>query len=425
MDLSLLLSSSNKTFIHKAGGFIFSSFFNVHLNLVKQLFNSFTKSIIFFCFFSIFTFEYSFAENQFSNYTKYKTTQSKFKLSKVSKDLDFPWGITFIDDEHLLITEKGGRILKIHKSTGKQEEIEHKIQSISYNQGGLLDVYRNKDDGYIYFTYSHKSSQQSSESLKRAIAASTGIVRGKLENNTIKDLQVLLLAKPKSYIHKHFGSRIVIKKKHLFASFGERDEGMIAQDPSKHPGSIIRIHTDGSIPMDNPTFSGYSKWLPEIYQIGVRNPQGMTISPHDGEIYMSQHGPRGGDNIGIVSHAGNFGWKDIAWGGKEYSGLSIGSSPFKDIYNKPLKTWVPSIGIGNLTFYNGKTFPEWNGDLIITASKTKMLIRLDFEENKIVDEEIILKDKIGRIRDLEIDKKGDIYLIVDQKNSALWKLTRE
>ncbi len=370
------------------------------------------------------TFAYTSAKGEFSNFKKYKITKSKFKLSRVSKGIDFPWGMTFIDDEHLLVTEKNGRLLKIHKSTGKQEEINHNIQSISFNQGGLLDVYNN-EDGYVYFTYSHKNTDKSSKDRKTGIPASTGIAKGKLLENKIKDLQILLLAKPKSYIHKHFGSRIVIKNKQLYASFGERDEGMIAQDPSKHPGSIVRINTDGSIPKDNPTFSGYPKWLPEIYQIGFRNPQGMTISPYDQKIYMSQHGPRGGDNIGVVSHGGNYGWKDIAWGGREYNGLRIGSTAFKDIYSKPLKTWVPSIGIGNLTFYEGNTFPEWNGDLIISAAKARMLIRLDFENNKIVDEEIIFRDEIGRIRDLEIDNKGDIYLIVDKKNSSLWKLSNE
>ena len=108
---------------------------------------------------------------------------------------------------------------------------------------------------------------------------------------------------------------------------------MIAQDPSKHPGSIIRINTDGSVPKDNPVFVGYDGWLPEIFQIGVRNPQGITISPHDNKIYISQHGPRGGDNIGIVTFGGNFGWKDVAWGGTEYSGLKIG----KNLYSKFLR----------------------------------------------------------------------------------------
>ena len=259
---------------------------------------------------------------------------------------------------------------------------------------------------------------------KPSKASSTAIARGRLVNNEIIDLQILLLAHPKLHINKHFGSRIAIKDDMLFVSFGERDEGMIAQDPTKHPGSIIRIKTNGDIPQDNPKFKGHDNWLPEIYQIGVRNPQGMTVSPHDGEVYFSNHGPRGGDFIGKINFAGNYGWKEIAWGGTEYTGIKIGKVPFKKKYNKPIKTWVPSMAIGNINFYYGKIFPEWEGDLFLSATKAQMLIRLDFENNKIVNEEIILEDTIGRIRDFEIDQKGNIFLISDESNSELWKLSR-
>ena len=202
---------------------------------------------------------------------------------------------------------------------------------------------------------------------------------------------------------------------------------MIAQNPQNHPGSIIRIKTNGSIPKDNPAYNGYEEWLPEIYQIGMRNPQGITISPHDDEIYFSQHGPMGGDNIGLVKFGGNFGWKDIAWGGTEYSGKKIGEKPYKNIYDKYLISWVPSIGIGNIEFYKGKAFSEWNGDLLISATKARMLALLDFEDNKIVDQKIIVKDdnRIGRIRDFEIDSEGNIYLISDDNESSLWKIYRK
>ena len=224
-----------------------------------------------------------------------------------------------------------------------------------------------------------------------------------------------------------WGSRIAIKDDILYVGFGDRDKGMIAQDPTKHPGSIIRIKTDGSIPLENPYFNGFKTWLPEIYQIGLRNPQGIAVSPHDGEIYFSQHGPRGGDNIGKVKFAGNYGWKDIAWGGTEYSGRKIGKEAFKNIYDKTLISWVPSIAVGNINFYKGNSFHEWNGDLLVSSTKTKLLLRLRFNEGKIIEEEIIIKNnpKIGRIRDFEIDSKGDIYIISDDKNSSLWKIYRD
>jgi quinoprotein glucose dehydrogenase len=153
---------------------------------------------------------------------------------------------------------------------------------------------------------------------------------------------------------------------------------MIAQDPTMHPGSIVRIKTNGSIPKDNPKFTGNDSWLPEIYTIGVRNPQGITISPYNNKIIFSNHGPRGGDHIGEVEAGANYGWKDVAWGGTEYSFLSIGDKPFKEKYKKPLKTWVPSMAISSIQFYQGNTFPEWQGDLIICSLRGQSLIRLDF-----------------------------------------------
>ena len=238
--------------------------------------------------------------------------------------------------------------------------------------------------------------------------------------NFLKSLPVKL----NNFYTKRSKSRLVIKNKHLYISAGERGKGMIAQDPTKHPGSIIRIKTNGDIPKDNPKFTGKDKWLPEIYTIGIRNPQGMTISPHDREVYFSNHGPRGGDHLGKVKSGANYGWKYIAWGGSEYSGFSIGDAPFKKEYDKPSITWVPSMAIGSIQFYKGDIFPEWQGDLIVSSLSGQSLIRLDYENNKIIGEEIIFKDKIGRIRDFEIDTQGNIYLVSDSPRSNLWKLSK-
>ncbi len=360
------------------------------------------------------------ADESYSNFKKYSLTETTFKLEKIAQDLKFPWALTFLDKNNLLVTEKNGGLFKINIENGEKKKIKHNIQHLPYlggHQGGLLDTYFNSDDNFVYFTYSHKFNKDSDLS-------STAIARGKLANNAIINLQVLLIAKPPLPSKKHFGSRISIKDDILFASFGERNKGMIAQDPSLHPGSIIRIKTNGSIPKDNPKFTGKDSWLPEIYTIGVRNPQGITISPHNKKIIFSNHGPRGGDHIGEVEAGANYGWKDVAWGGTEYSFLSIGDKPFKEKYKKPLKTWVPSMAISSIQFYQGNTFPEWQGDLIISSLSGQSLIRLDFEDNQILGEEIIFKNKIGRIRDFEINKEGDIFLISDSPKSSLWKLTK-
>lgn len=374
----------------------------------------------------IFDLQFIMANERIRNYKDYKVTKTNFKLSKVIEGLNYPWGLTFINDENLLITEKNGRILKVNINKKDVTEIKHNIQSIRYDgggsQGGLLDILYHK--GYVYFSYSHDHSSNL-KNVKKYKYSNTAIARGELLGDKVKNLEILLIGIPKLSVNKHWGSRLVIKDNHLYASFGERGKGMIAQDPTKHPGSIIRINIDGSIPKDNPAFKSHPSWLPEIYQIGVRNPQGMALSPHDDEIYFSQHGPMGGDNIGKVKYAGNFGWKDIAWGGKEYTWVKIGSAPFKEEYDKPILAWVPSMAIGQIAFYTGNTFPEWEGDLIGSATKAGLLFRLDYEKNLIVDEEIILDQDIGRIRDFEVDSKGNIFIVVDDEGSSLWKLSKQ
>ena len=387
-----------------------------------------TIKLSFFCFLLFIPIKPK-SDEIFSNYQNYKITETKLSLSEVIKGINFGWGMTFVDDHSLLITEKSGRILKINTVTGNITNIKHNINStksgtnpFSNGQGGLLDILFHK--GFLYISYS-QIDKNNLLSNRNNLYGSTAIVRGKLIGDEIKELQNLFTSSPPLKINKHWGSRIIIKDEFLYASFGDRGLGMIAQDPSKHPGSIIRINLDGTIPTDNPKFGDYKTWLPEIYQIGFRNPQGLAISPFDNEIYFSQHGPRGGDNIGKVVYGGNLGWKEVAWGGTEYYGVKIGETPFNDKFNKPILSWVPSIGVGSIGFYKGRTFNEWNGDLICTGSKYGLLIRLDYENKKILKKEILIKDKIGRIRDFEVDQKGDIYIIVDENDASLWKLSKE
>ena len=260
---------------------------------------------------------------KFDDYKKYEIIKKNLSLSKVTKGINFGWGMTFIDDHTLLITEKSGGIVKVNTVTGEKTRIKHNIyysqlgkNPFSNGQGGLLDILFHK--GFLYISYSYLSKKPLSN--RNVLYGSTAIARGKLVGNEIKNLENLFISSPSLKINKHWGAWIIIKNDYLYASLGDRGLGMIAQDPSKHPGSIIRIHLDGTSPPDNPKFREQKTWLPEIYQIGFRNPQGLTISPHDNDIYFSQHGPRGGDNFGKIVYGGNLGWKEIAWGGTEYYG---------------------------------------------------------------------------------------------------------
>ena len=338
----------------------------------------------------LFTFIFlSFISISFAENLKFK------KITSLNK----PWGSSFISNDEIIITEKGGKIKIVNILTSNQKEIEHNLNFLEDGQGGLLDIlYKNN---FIYISYTEDRGDRKS---------STSIAKAKLNKEKLL-FKNIFQANPPINSGYHFGSRLGIKDNYLYASVGERGKGMIAQDASKHPGSIIRIHLDGSIPKDNPKFKGKSKWLPEIYQIGIRNPQGLTISPYDGKVYISNHGAKGGDWFGEVKKGENYGWKILGWGGKNYSGLPIGPK-WKPGFTKAIQYWVPSIATSAIKIYKGNEFEEWNGHALITSLKDQSLRKLIFDDLLNVQEKIIFKNKIGRIRDIIIHpENGKIFFL--------------
>ncbi len=333
---------------------------------------------------------------------------SEIKFEKIFDNLNKPWSLSFIDEDNVIITEKTGKLLALNLNEKKANEIQHNLSFISQGQGGLLDVLYN--DKQVFITYSENRGNWKS---------STSIAKGIFNKKKI-NFKNIFRAEPPINSGYHFGSRLAIKDNHLYATAGERGQGMIAQDFSKHPGSIIRINLDGSIPKDNPKFKNKKDWLPEIYQIGVRNPQGMALSPFDNKIYITNHGAKGGDWFGTANFGENYGWKILGWGGTNYSGTKIGPK-WKPGFTKAIKYWVPSIAVSAMTIYKGDTFKEWNGDALVTSLKDQSLRKLKFNENSLIFEEIIFREKIGRIRDIKIQKNsGDLYLLSD--NGSLWRM---
>jgi len=313
--------------------------------------------------------------------------------------LDKPWGSSFISNDEIIITEKSGKIKIVNILTNDVTQVEHNLNFLEHGQGGLLDIIYK--DNFIWISYTENRGNWKT---------STSIAKANLDKKKLLFINIFQ-ANPPIDSGYHFGSRLAIKDNYLFASAGERGKGMIAQDASKHPGSIIRIHLDGSIPKDNPKFEGKSKWLPEIYQIGIRNPQGLTVSPYDGKIYISNHGAKGGDWFGEVKKGENYGWKILGWGGKNYSGLSIGPK-WKPGFTKAIQYWVPSIATSAIAIYKGNEFKKWNGHALITSLKDQSLRKLIFDDLSNVKEEIIFKNKIGRIRDIIIHpENGKIFFL--------------
>ena len=332
----------------------------------------------------------------------------EIKLKKIVGTLNKPWSFSFINEEVIIYTEKSGNLFTLNLKNKKKSEIKHNLSILEDGQGGLLDVLYH--EGEIYISYSENRGGRKT---------STSVAKGKFNKQNIK-FKNIFRAEPPIASGYHFGSRLVIKNNHLYITAGERGQGMIAQDPSKHPGSIVRINLDGSVPKDNPKYKGKKNWLPEIFQIGVRNPQGMALSPFDKNIYITNHGAKGGDWFGLVNFGENYGWKILGWGGTNYSGTKIGPK-WKPGFTKAIKYWVPSIAVSAMTIYKGNTFKEWNGDALITSLKDQSLRKLKFKENDFISEEIIFKGKIGRIRDIKIQKEtGDLFMISD--NGSLWRM---
>ena len=332
----------------------------------------------------------------------------EIKLSKIV-DLENPWGSTFINNDELLVTEKYGSIKLINLKNKKVTSINHNIDFLVDGQGGLLDILYK--DEFVYVSYSEDRGSGKS---------STSITKGKFNYQNI-NFKNIFRAEPPIKSGYHFGSRLAIKENTIFASSGERGGGMVAQDPSNHIGTIIRVNLDGSIPEDNPKFIDKKDWLPEIFQIGVRNPQGLTLNPFDQKIYASNHGARGGDWFGEIKKGENYGWKVLGWGGTNYSGTKIGPKWLPG-YTKAIKYWVPSIATSAITIYKGEEFKEWNGHALITSLKDMSLRKLDFSNLENVKEEVIFKREIGRIRDIQVHPvSGKIFFL---SQDALWLMQK-
>ena len=333
---------------------------------------------------------------------------SEIKLEKIFDGLKKPWSLSFIDQKNVVITEKSGKLFTLDLKDKEISEIKHNLIVLEDGQGGLLDVLYDKEQ--VYISYSENRGNWKT---------STSVAKGKFNKKNIL-FKNIFRAEPPIDSGYHFGSRLAIKGNHLYVTTGERGQGMIAQDATKHPGSIIRINLDGSIPKDNPKFKGKTDWLPEIFQIGVRNPQGMVLSPFDNKIYLTNHGAKGGDWFGTANFGENYGWKILGWGGTNYSGTKIGPK-WKPGFTKAIKYWVPSIAVSAMTIYKGNTFKEWNGDALVTSLRDQSLRKIRFKNNIFMDEEIIFKGNIGRIRDIKIQQEtGDLYMLSD--NGELWRM---
>jgi glucose/arabinose dehydrogenase len=353
-----------------------------------------------------------------------QTLDYKVAASTWVDGLEIPWAIVFIDKNQALITERPGRLRLVENGKLNELSVANIPAVLHEGQGGLLDVAIDpnySENGWVYLAYSHKLSDISGQ---RRPPAMTRIVRGQIKDLNWTNEEVVFEASPEHYLETrhHYGCRIVFDNKgHLFFSIGERGKSDHAQDFTRPNGKIHRIYPDGSIPENNP-FVGKETALPTIYTYGNRNPQGLAIHPETDLLWAAEHGPMGGDELNLLAAGKNYGWPEVTYG-RNYNGSIITEFTKKPGMEAPILYWKPSIAVCGIDFYEGDMFPRWNNHLMVGALKYEEVRLLDIEENRVLHEEIILKNK-GRVRDVTADPEGAIYIVLNNPDKIM-RLTRK
>lgn len=361
--------------------------------------------------FAFVLFPISAANAQYSENSKHHN----FNLVSVVEDLEHPWGMAFLPNGDLLVTEKKGQLNLIRMQTGEREIVQGLPEIAEIGQGGLLDVMVHPDfqsNQTIFISYAARGER----------GFGTEVSRATLNGPKLFDVQKIFEAVPKKRGRVHFGSRLLWgPDDKLYITLGERGEMEEAQDPKTHLGSTIRINEDGSVPEDNP-FYGHESYRPEIFTYGNRNVQGIALHPVTGEIYAHEHGPKGGDEINILKAGNNYGWPAITYG-IDYTGFEITDKTSAPGMEQPVLYWDPSIAPCGMIFYGGDKFPEWQGDIFVGALVQTHLrrVRLD-ENNQVVEQEVLLENLGERIRDVENGPDGYIYILTDNPYGQLMRL---
>jgi len=342
-------------------------------------------------------------------------SSDKYSYEMVVSDLNIPWGFTFLPDESILITEKNGDI--IHFKDGSKTMIQGGPKVYDRGQGGLLDVALHPDyenNGWIYFTYASKEGEGD--------GGNTALMRAKLNGNQLTSKEILYKAGPNTTKGQHFGSRITFDKDgYLYFSIGERGERDVnPQDITRDNGKVYRLNDDGSVPSDNP-FVGQENAVEAIYSYGHRNPQGMILNPESGEIWVHEHGPKGGDEINVVKKGANYGWPIVTYG-ENYSGTSITDERSRPNMEDPIFYWLPSIAPSGFAYVTSDKFPDLKGNLLVGSLKFQYLELLELDGKKITNRVKLLENS-GRMRDVRQGPKGNIYVALEGQGIA--KLTKK
>ena len=338
---------------------------------------------------------------------------SETSIARIGPALEHPWGLTLVDNQRVLVTTRPGSLYLINTSTQISKKISNTPNVVEYRQGGLLDVTSQRigDEIVVFLCYSKRVS--SSES-------STAVYRATLDDDALVNGSDIFVSNKPSKGGVHFGCRLAIKNNTLYASVGDRGERDNAQNPRNHSGTIIHLSLSSAKTPRSPN----KNWAKEIYSIGHRNPQGLVFNDRTGELWSHEHGPRGGDEINIISYGNNYGWPKVSYG-KEYIGGDIGLNYSPKGFTDPVWKWTPSIAPSGMAFYYGKMFPELRGKLLIGSLKFMRLFVVSMGKKGYPNSETsIFKNVFGRIRDIEVLDDGSILILNDEQDGGLFRISR-
>jgi len=342
-----------------------------------------------------------------------------FRVVTVAEGLVNPWSLAFLPGGDMLVAERPGRLRIVRAGKLLPDPVQGLPDIRAAGQGGLLDLALHPDfaaNRLLYFSY----SKPSEDGTKGA----TAVARGRLENDRLTGVQDIFVAEVWSEGRGHYGSRLAFDGKgYLHITLGDRQvpptgnlEAHPAQDLSNHFGTTIRLHDDGRVPADNP-FVGRAGALPQIWTYGHRNGQGLAIDPASGDVWYTEHGPQGGDELNLLQAGKNYGWPVVGYGVNYRTGLAIHKGTMGEGMENPVHVWIPSIGASGLAFYTGDKFPGWRGSIFAGGLVGEQVVRLTMEGRRVVNVEQLYQRK-GRVRDVEQGPDGYIYLAIEDSRGG-------
>lgn len=350
-----------------------------------------------------------------------QTREHRVAITTLTPGLERPWGLAFLPDGRMLVTERPGRMRVVDKDGRLDPVPVAGLPRIdAQGQGGLLDVVlhpKHRDNGWIYWSYSQRDAagDNGTEVARGRLAGGPGAWR-------MENVAVVFRMAPKSGAGFHFGSRLVFDRDGLlYVTLGDRGEMARAQKLDDHAGKILRLTDEGKPAPGNP-FLNDPKARPEVFSLGNRNVQGAALHPKTGVLWAHEHGPQGGDELNVIRSGVNYGWPVITHGVNYVSGTKIGEGTEKPGMAQPVKYWVPSPALAGMAFYDGDRFRNWRGDALIGALRGQALIRVRLDGERFVEDEFMLVGNLPRVRDVRVGPDGLVYLLTDLPNGAILRL---